>query len=262
MKRASSHKEHMDKLKLAVHIENVTVAYKSNPAILNINLEVKDGTIMGVIGPNGSGKSTLLKAIVGLVEPTAGSIHVFSKSIKSIKSDNIISYVPQVSKVNWAFPTSVQGLVSMGLYNVKKSRISNVGLTTKEVIENALTATELQDIRKKSISELTNGEQSRVLIARALVQDARIVVMDEPLTLADRHSADIISNVLKDLKYKGKTLIVGHHDVMSIPSFFDNVALVNHRLVSTGTLDEVFSPENIATVYGENSMIVSSAKKS
>ncbi len=261
MKRASSHQEHMDKLKLAVHVENVTVAFGSNPAIIDIDLEVTDGTIMGIIGPNGSGKSTLLRAILGIVPISAGSIHIYSKPINDLKNSQYLSYVPQISKVNWQFPTSVRGLVSMGLYNVKKRQIEDKGMTPKEVIENALIKTELADIYKKSISELTNGERARALMARALVQDVKIFVMDEPLTLADRNSADVINTILKELKDNGKTLIIGHHDVMTIPSFFDKVTLINRRKISTGTLTEVFNNKNVNTVYGDNSIAFNAKAK-
>lgn len=252
MIRASSPKEHLERLGTAVKMENVTVEFNGKPTLLNIDLEIESGTLTAVIGPNNAGKTTLLKTIIGLNKPAAGNVYIFSRHTDALKND--IGYVPGRKSVNWLFPINLFDLALTGSYN----RLKRTNIPEKKDKAAAMEALErlgLEKIYKKNICDLTRGEKHRALIARAMVQDPRIYVMDEPMLACDEESVNIIIDVLQELKKKQKTLIVAHHDIVTIPRYFDNAVLINISLIASGKTDDIFTKRNFEAAYGAGSDI-------
>lgn len=247
MLRTYSSKEHIEQLDVAVKIENLTVEYNGKITLFNINLEIPNGVLMAVLGPNNSGKTTLLKAIAGIDKPAAGNVYIYSRATNTIKND--VAFVPARNSLNWDFPITLYDLVYMGTYNkIKGAGI--LGSKKKIKVREALERMGLDTIGKKSICDLSRGEKYRALIARALVQDARIYIMDEPMVAADEESINIIIDVLQELKRKKKTVIVSHYDFITIPCYFDMVSLLNVRLIASGATNDVLTEENFEKTYG------------
>lgn len=247
MLRTYSSQEHLEQLNVAVKIENLTVEYNGRPTLFNINLDIPSGVLMAVLGPNNSGKTTLLKTIAGINKQSAGNVYIYSRPTHALKND--IAYVPGRNFVNWDFPINVYDLVLMGSYNRLK-RVEVPGVKDRISAKEALERMGLDTVSKKSISDLSRGEKHRALIARALVQDARIYIMDEPMIAADEESINIIIDVLQELRHKKKTVIVSHYDFVTIPRYFDMVCLLNVRLIASGATEDVLTEENFEKAYG------------
>lgn len=247
MLRTYSSKEHIEQLSVAVKIENLTVEYNGRPTLFNINLDIPSGVLMAVLGPNNSGKTTLLKIIAGINKPSAGNVYIYSRPANALKND--IAYVPARNSVNWDFPINLYDLVLMGSYNRLK-KVESPGNKDKVSAREALERMGLDTISKKSICDLSRGEKHRALIARSLVQDARIYIMDEPMIAADEESINIIIDVLQELRHKKKTVIVSHYDFVTIPRYFDMVSLLNVRLIAGGKTEDVLTEENFEKAYG------------
>ena len=251
--RANSPKEHLERLNIAVKLENITVEFNGRPTLLNINLEIPSGSLMAVLGPNNAGKTTLLKTIIGLNKPVSGHVYIFSRHTHALKND--IAYVPERNSVNWQFPTSLYDLAFMGSYN-RINFLNRASKKDKIVTLEALERLKLEKFADKRISELTRGEKHRALIARALVQDARIIVMDEPMISADDESIEIIIDVINELHRKQKTVIVAHHDTMTIPKYFQTAAFINKKLIASGNTSDIFTQQNFNAAYGVKSSII------
>lgn len=253
MKRALSHKEHLDRLASAVSLENVTVAYGSRIVLHDISIDVPVGEITAVVGPNNCGKTTLIKTILGIVKPVAGNVYIFARPGKGLKND--IALVPNHADVNWSFPTNVFDLVLMGAYNRLKLQ-ERPDATDKEMAAETLERFKLYEIRKKCITELTIGERQRALAARAVLQNPRIYLTDEPILASDRQSSDIIIQVFDELKRLGKTILSAHHDILSVPSYFDRVVFLNVKTVCAGPYCDVFNEENIKNTFGVSESLI------
>lgn len=247
MLRTYSSKEHLEQLNSAVKIENLTIEHNGRPTLFNINLDIPCGVLMAVLGPNNAGKTTLLKAIAGINKPSAGNIYIYSRLTNTLKNDT--AYVPSRNSVNWEFPINLYDLVLMGSYNRLK-KISSPDSKDKISAKEALERMGLDTISKKSICDLSRGEKHRALIARALVQNPRIYIMDEPMVAADEESIKIIIEVLQELRHKKKTVIVSHYDFVAIPRYFDMVSLLNVRLIDSGVTEDVLTEENFEKTYG------------
>lgn len=253
MIRTYSSQEHIEQLNVAVKCENLTVEYKGRPNLLNINMEVPSGVLLAVLGPNNSGKTTLLKAIAGIEKPAAGNVYIYSRPTHALKND--VAYVPERNFVNWDFPINLFDLVLMGSYNRLK-RAQQPHKKDKVAVKEALERMGLEKLARKSICDLSRGEKHRALIARALVQDARIYIMDEPMVAADEESINIIVEVLQELRAKKKTVIVSHHDFVTIPKYFDMVALLNVKLLGIGKTEDILTEENFEKTYGMSAGII------
>lgn len=253
IKRTYSSKEHIEQLNVAVKCENVTVEYKGRPNLLNINMEVPSGVLLAILGPNNSGKTTLLKTIAGIEKPTAGNVYIYARPTHAVKND--IAYVPERNMVNWDFPISLFDLVLMGSYNRLKSS-QNPKKSDKVATWEALERMGLEKMAKKSICDLSRGEKHRALIARALVQNAGIFIMDDPMVAADEESINIIVEVLQELRAKKKTVIVSHHDFVTIPRYFDMVALLNVKLFGIGQTEDILTEDNFEKTYGMSAGII------
>jgi len=231
----------------AVQVEDLTVAYRDKPVLWDIDLTVPQGVLMAVIGPNGAGKTTLLKAILGLVRPVAGTVLILGRSYREQRK--LIGYVPQRGTVDWDFPTTVRDVVLMGTYG-QVGWIQRPGKKHKEAANLALQRVGMEAFADRQISQLSGGQQQRVFLARALVQDARVYFMDEPFQGVDAVTEKAIVGLLQDLRATGRTVFVVHHDLTSVPEYFDWVTLLNVRLIASGPVAEVFTPTNISATYG------------
>ena len=231
----------------ALEVEDLTVAYADQPVLWDIDLQVPTGVKMAIIGPNGAGKSTLVKAAMGLVKPVAGEVRIFGRSREGTEGQ--IAYVPQRSTLSWDFPTDVIDVVTMGTYG-RVGWIRRCGPAEKLQAEAALEQAGMIDFARRPIAELSGGQQQRVLLARALVQDAPINMLDEPFQGVDAPTERAIIGVLDDLADAGKTIVVVHHDLQTVPEYFDQVLLLNVRAIDSGPVGEVFNEENLRLTFG------------
>jgi manganese/zinc/iron transport system ATP- binding protein len=231
----------------ALEINDLTVAYQSKPVLWDVDLRIPDGMLMAIVGPNGAGKSTLIKAALGLVPRAAGDIHFYGKSYAQAR--DLIGYVPQRGSVDWDFPTTVIDVVMMGLYR-QLGWLKRPAKREREIAMNALEQIGIADLANRQISQLSGGQQQRTFLARALVQDAQLYFMDEPFAAVDAVTEKAIIALLRELRSRGKTVIVVHHDLQTVTEYFDWVALLNVELIASGLVQEVYTEENLRLAYG------------
>ena len=231
----------------ALHAEDLTVTYGAMPALWDIDLDIPPGVMCAIVGPNGAGKSTLLKAALGLVRPVAGHVRFLGRPVAQMRSR--IGYVPQRHSVDWDFPTTVHDVVEMGLYR-RIGWLRRPGPAARARTMEALREVGMQDYAARQISQLSGGQQQRVFIARALVQDAPILILDEPMAGVDATTESVIIALLKRLRDEGRTVIVVHHDLTTVAAYFDWLVMLNVRIVAQGPVQEVYTPENLRAAYG------------
>ncbi|MFP4534470.1 MAG: metal ABC transporter ATP-binding protein [Alkalispirochaetaceae bacterium] len=244
---AEAAEEAIGDLTPALSLEDLTVAYQSKPAIWDIDLQVPQGVLMALVGPNGAGKSTLLKAILGLLPRAAGAVSVFGKPYE--KARRLVGYVPQRGSVDWDFPTTVIDVVTMGLYG-RLGLLQRPGRREYERAMDALEQVKLEDLAHRQISQLSGGQQQRTFLARALVQEARLYLMDEPFAAVDAVTERAIVTILKALQREGRTVVVVHHDLQTVTDYFDWVTLLNVEIVSSGPMERTFTETNLRKTYG------------
>ena len=223
----------------AIEIRNLTVAYGENIALENLNLDVEAGSLMALVGPNGAGKSTLIKTILKFLKQITGEIKINAKTL---------AYVPQRNSVDWDFPTTLFDVVEMGCYG-RVGLFKRVNKEEKQKVLKAIEQVGMLDFKDRQISELSGGQQQRAFIARALVQEADIYLMDEPFQGVDSTTEKSIVDILKKLKSEGKTLIVVHHDLQTVPTYFETVTFINKSVIASGKVKEVFTQKNIDMAY-------------
>jgi len=230
-----------------ISIKGLSVSYERKRVLTNIYLEIEAGKIYGVIGPNGAGKSTLFKGILDLIEIDNGVVKIKGSTIEDHRKK--VVYVPQKNDVDWQFPATVYDIVMMGRYPYKKpfQRLNN---EDRRIANEALEEVGITHLKDRQIGELSGGQQQRVFLARALCQEAEIFLLDEPFVGIDVTTEEKIIQILKKLAKEGKTLLVVHHDLSTVQSYFDRVILLNQRLVAFGDTTVTFSRENIAKAYG------------
>ncbi|MFI3115970.1 MAG: metal ABC transporter ATP-binding protein [Clostridia bacterium] len=239
----------MEHTNIAFKVHDLTVAYNSNPVLWDIDMEIPTGSLACIVGPNGAGKTTLIKTALGLIKPVTGHVHFPSLEVNTTD----IAYVPQSSSVDWDFPASVLDIVLMGRYG-------HLGLfkrpkeNDKKIALNALKLVGMQDYSSRQINKLSGGQKQRVFLARALAQEAKIYFLDEPFKGVDVKTEKAIIEILKDLKSKGKTVIVVHHNLSTVKEYFDWVTLVNLRIIKNGLTSDVFTDENIQKTFGERKL--------
>jgi manganese/zinc/iron transport system ATP- binding protein len=231
----------------ALEVEDLTVAYGERPALWDVDLEVPAGTLMAIVGPNGAGKTTLIRAVLGLLKPAAGSVRVFGRPYDEQR--RLVAYVPQRGSVDWDFPTDVLDVVTMGRYGAL-GWLRRPGRRDQEAALMALDHVGLLHLAGRQIGQLSGGQQQRVFLARALVQDAQVYLMDEPFQGVDATSERAIVTLLQELRSQGRTVVAVHHDLQTVAEYFDSVTLLNVRRVASGPVDEVFTEENLRATYG------------
>lgn len=240
------------KPQVALSVQDVSVSYQENKVLENIQADFLKGKRTAIVGPNGAGKSTLLKAIMGLLKLDKGNISFaqgqeLSKNKKAILKD--IAYVPQVSSVDWDFPITVFDVVMMGRYGhlgwFKRPKEAD-----KQLVRDILSRVGMLDYQDRQILHLSGGQQQRVFLARALVQEAQIYLLDEPLKGVDVTTESILTDILKELAEDGKTIVAVHHDLSTVSTYFDCVALINKKVIANGNISDAFTEHNLKLTYG------------
>ena len=237
-------------MKWAVEIEDMTVAYDMHPVPWDVDIKVPQGALAAVLGPNGAGKSTLLKAALGLLTAVSGRVKFYVNGTLAVfKEDKKqIVYVPQSGSVDWDFPTTVLDVVLMGRYG-HLGWLRRPGKRDKEMALSVLEKIGMADYRNRQIKQLSGGQQQRVFLARALVQEGEIYFMDEPFKGVDKKTEETIIAILKEMKHQGKTVVVVHHDLNTVRSYFDWVTLLNVRTIACGRTEDVFTAEALKKTY-------------
>lgn len=231
----------------AIEVRDLTVAYRDRPVLWDVDLEVPRGSRMAILGPNGAGKSTLLKAIVGLVRPAAGQVRILGRPLDQVRRQ--VAYVPQKSTVDWDFPIQVRDVVVMGRYGAL-GLFRNPSREDLDRASRALEQVGMVGFADRQIRELSGGQQQRVFLARALVQDAEVLLMDEPFQGVDARTEKAIVALLKDLQRQGRTVLLVHHDLQTVRDYFDHVALIHVRRIASGPVEEVFHEANLRAAFG------------
>jgi len=230
-----------------LEVRGLTVSYREVLALEDVDFATSCGRCLALIGPNGAGKSTLLKSLAGILTPDAGTI--LWRGIPLTSAHRELAYLPQRGEVDWQFPITVRGLVEMGRY-------PNLGWWRsfqkhdREIVDRALAAMQLEDLATRQISALSGGQQQRTFLARALAQEAHVLLLDEPFTGLDQTAEETLRRLLRDLAAEGRLIIASHHDLETVPLIFDEVLLLRRRAMGFGTVRDVFTPSALAAAYG------------
>jgi ABC-type Mn2+/Zn2+ transport system ATPase subunit len=236
-----------------ISVKGLSVSYDRKRVLTNLYMDLLPGRLYGIIGPNGAGKSTFFKAVLGLIEVNAGSVVINGASVEQQRQD--VVYVPQRDDVDWTFPATVEDIVLMGRYPYK-GIIQRMNKKDHAEAAKAMKLVGISHLKDRQIGALSGGQQQRVFLARALCQGANVFFLDEPFVGVDITTEERIIQILKDLRSAGKTILVIHHDLNSVMDYFDDVILLNQRLIAYGPVAEVFNQENIAKAYSSQLSIL------
>ncbi|MDX1976857.1 MAG: metal ABC transporter ATP-binding protein [Pseudanabaenaceae cyanobacterium bins.68] len=232
----------------AIALEHLTVAYHGKVALDHACLELKTGTICGLVGMNGAGKSTLFKAIMGFVPAKSGRILIQGLSVRQAQNRHLVSYVPQTEEVDWQFPVSVAEVVMMGRYGelnwLRQPRSSD-----RQIVQQSLEQVEMWDYRDRQIGELSGGQKKRTFFARAIAQNASILLLDEPFAGVDIKTERLLIELLLSLRELGHTILISTHHLDTITTFCDQVMLINRTILAYGETSEVFTAENLSRTF-------------
>jgi manganese/zinc/iron transport system ATP- binding protein len=237
--------EHSPSAPLSIH--DMTVAYHRKPVLWDVDLDVPQGVLVGVVGPNGAGKTTLIRACLDLIPKTSGRVLVYGRPYHEQR--RLVGYVPQRESVDWEFPVSALDVVTMGLYG-RIGWLRRIRRAHRDLAMSALERVGMGDLAHRQISQLSGGQQQRVFLARALAQDANLYFMDEPFAGVDAATEGAIVDVLRQMRAAGRTALVVHHDLQTVPEYFDWVILLNMRVVAAGPTGDVFTRDNLQKTYG------------
>lgn len=238
----------------AIEVHNLTASYNRKPVLWDIDFSLPKGKLIGIVGPNGSGKTTLLKNMMGLMKPDSGYVNIFGQKLDDVRER--VSYVPQRETVDWDFPASVMDVVLMGRYR-KSNLFRRLSKKDKDIATEALEKVNMLPLAKRQISQLSGGQQQRVFIARSLAQQADLYLMDEPFVGVDAATEESILTLLSDMKQRGKTVVIVHHDLQTAYEYFDWIVLLNTRLVANGPKEEVFDTDLLQEAYGGRLTVLS-----
>lgn len=242
---ATKGEEHAPDAPLSIH--DMTVAYSRKPVLWDVDLDVPEGKLIAIVGPNGAGKSTLIRAALDLMPRASGRVLIYGQPYR--KQRKLVGYVPQRESVDWDFPVTALDVVTMGRYG-KIGWCRPVRRSDKDVAMHALERVGLADLACRQISQLSGGQQQRTFLARALAQDAKLYFMDEPFAAVDAATEAAIVEILREMRSNGRTVLVVHHDLQTVPDYFDYVILLNMRIVAFGPTEETFTVENLQRTYG------------
>jgi manganese/zinc/iron transport system ATP- binding protein len=246
----------VDPERIPIQIHDMTIAYHRKPVLWDVDLDVPESKLVGIIGPNGAGKSTMITAIMDLVPKASGWVRIYGETYEQRRKS--IGYVPQRESVDWDFPISALEVVTMGRYG-RLGWFRRPGREDRRVAEEALDKVGMGEYANRQISQLSGGQQQRVFLARALAQDTQIYLMDEPFAGVDAATEQAIIDILMELREKGKTILVVHHDLQTVTRYFDWVIMLNMRVVASGPTSEVFTDENLNKTYGGRLTVLSQA---
>jgi manganese/zinc/iron transport system ATP- binding protein len=243
-------------LTTSISVESLFVNYDRTAVLWDVSFSVPTGVLLGVVGPNGAGKSTLLKASLNLVKPLSGKIDFFGEPLDSVRSK--IAYVPQRESVDWDFPITVLEVVLMGRYG-RLGPFTRLRKADREAAKSALDLVGMTEFEHRQIGELSGGQQQRLFLARAIVQNPDLFLLDEPFAGIDLATEKTIIELLKKLRSSGKTVIVVHHDLPTVHEYFDWALLLNTRLIACGPTQEVFNKENLQLTFGKGAALFEEA---
>jgi manganese/iron transport system ATP-binding protein len=237
-------------LRNEVLVSDVTVSYNNGTvAVYDATFRLQAGSICALVGVNGSGKSTLFKTIMGFLKPAQGSVTIGGETIASAQRLNWVAYVPQSEEVDWSFPVSVWDVVMMGRYGYM-SFLRIPGAADRRLVEASLRRVEMWDFRERQIGELSGGQKKRVFLARALAQQGRVILLDEPFTGVDVKTEAAIVELLRELRAAGNIMLVSTHNLGSVPEFCDQTVIINRTVLAAGPTVEVFTEQNLARAFG------------
>ncbi len=248
--------EHSAQSPLSIHA--MTVAYHRKPVLWDVDYDAPPNKLIAIVGPNGAGKSTLIKACLGLVPRAAGQVEFWGMSYRQARAR--IGYVPQRESVDWDFPVSALDVVCMGRYR-KLGWCRPVSRAHKAAAMECLERVGMESLARRQISQLSGGQQQRVFLARALAQEADLYFMDEPFAGVDAATERAIVEVLRELRGQGKTVLTVHHDLQTVEHYFDEVILLNMRVVASGPVEKVFTQENLQRTYGGRLTLLAAASE-
>ncbi|MCV6547126.1 MAG: manganese/iron ABC transporter ATP-binding protein [Cohaesibacter sp.] len=230
--------------------DNITVTYRNgHTALRQASFSIPQGSITALVGVNGSGKSTLFKSLMGFVPLAQGSVSILGMSGAQALKRNLVAYVPQAEEVDWNFPVLVEDVVMMGRYG----HMGWLRLPSKldhQKVDEALVRVNMSDYRKRQIGELSGGQKKRVFLARALAQEGKVILLDEPFTGVDVKTEDQITALLRDLRSEGHVMLVSTHNLGSVPEFCDRTVLINRTVLDAGLTKEVFTQANLEKTFG------------
>lgn len=233
-----------------ISASNLTVTYRNgHTALRDASFSIPRGTVTALVGVNGAGKSTLFKAIMGFVPAATGAIELLGKPVKIALRENTVAYVPQSEEVDWAFPVLVEDVVMMGRYG-HMNFLRRPSAKDKAAVNEALERVGMQDYRERQIGELSGGQRKRVFLARALAQDGKVILLDEPFTGVDVKTEEQIISLLKELRDEGRVMLVSTHNLGSVPEFCDRTILVKGTVIAHGPTEEIFTRENLEIAFG------------
>lgn len=236
--------------RLDITVDHLSVVYSNaRLALYNADCTIESGTITGLVGPNGSGKSTLFKAIMGFLQPSQGQIYIGGLPVQKAQKQQWMAYVPQSDAVDWNFPVSVYDVVMMGRYGYM-NLLRIPGLKDRRLVMESLERVGISEFRHHQIGELSGGQKKRAFLARALAQESKIILLDEPFTGVDVKTEKRIIDLLIQLRQEGRTILVSTHDLASISTFCDRTILLNRTILASGTTQETFTKENLEMAFG------------
>ncbi|MEO1002467.1 MAG: metal ABC transporter ATP-binding protein [Cyanobacteria bacterium J06638_7] len=231
-----------------IAVEHLTVGYHGQPAVVDVSLELRSGSICALVGMNGAGKSTLFKALMGFLKPSAGSIRIGGLGLHQAQRRQLVAYVPQSEQVDWQFPIRVWDVVMMGRYG-GMGLLRWPSADDRHQVRRALERVDLWDLRERQIGALSGGQRKRAFLARALAQGALVLLLDEPLSGVDISTERLIIDLLIERRGLGATVLLATHDLESIPTFCDRVVLINRTVLAYGDTSEVFTQANLLRTF-------------
>lgn len=231
-------------------LKDVTVTYRNGvTALQQASFAIPEGSIAALVGVNGAGKSTLFKAIMGFLPLARGDIRVLGQSVKQALKTGLVAYVPQAEEVDWTFPVLVEDVVMMGRYG-RMGLLRMPSSADRAAVSDALDRVGMADFRHRQIGELSGGQRKRVFLARALAQDGRVILLDEPFTGVDVQTEEAITTLLRQLRDEGRVMLVSTHNLGSVPEFCDQTVLVKGTVLNYGPTPQVFTRENLELAFG------------
>lgn len=240
----------MSKQAASISVESVTVRYSNgHTAIRDVSFTLQGGTTCALVGVNGSGKSTLFKSLMGQIKPKSGSIRLCGLPVPQALKRNLVAYVPQSEEVDWQFPVSVYDVVMQGRYGyLNFLRLPKA--EDKRKVQEAMERVGIAHLAQRQIGELSGGQKKRVFLARALAQQSKIILLDEPFTGVDVKTEDAIVDLLGQLRGQGHLILVSTHNLGMVPDFCDQVVMINRTVLAAGRTEHTFNQHNLELAFG------------